>query len=248
MISFTGIMRSTNHAVREFGALWLDYLYPPVCRSCAGLLTRGEHQVCATCWANIPRISSDHLLFQDTNEKLLSSRCIHGLVSVFVFEKESAFQHIVHALKYDGVRSLGVALGKQIGLALLDARITADYVLAVPLHRRKYRERGYNQSDSLAEGITSITGIVQLRTLICRSKDTQSQTTLNLEQRKKNVHEAFSLKSNRVNSVEGKSFIIVDDVITTGATIEACAKILLACGAQKIIAASAALAQKDTNI
>jgi ComF family protein len=162
------------------------------------------------------------------------------------------FQQVVHSLKYQGMKSLGIRLGKEIGNRIKASPTfsSADYILPIPLHKLKQRERGYNQSEYLCKGISETTGILIAASFLSRTKYTRSQTQLNLEERRENVGEAFRTNQKFLNEIRGKSFILVDDVITTGSTITACARELRANGAGIILAASAALAQRlvvDTN-
>ena len=170
---------------------------------------------------------------------------IADMLSCFLFEKEGTLQEIVHLLKYRGIKSIGVELGRIIGgCMILDSRYKlADYLVPVPLHRIKQRERGYNQSEYLCKGISEVTHIPVHTSLLVRKKYTESQTQLNLDERRQNVGDAFIVNEKFVSDIEGKVFILVDDVITTGATINACARELRGCGAKAVFAISAALAQ-----
>lgn len=219
---------------------FLDFVYPPLCISCGRLLESGGEHVCPDCWASIKRASRDLPLFLETRSKLAASGAITDLVSLFVFEKEGPFQAIVHALKYSGIQQLGTELGRRLGSALRDQGVHADAVVPVPLHKRKLRERGFNQSLLIARGISGVLGIPVRADLVRRTRWTQTQTALSKEERKQNVEDAFECGEVRL---EGMCIIVVDDVITTGATIEAVARALQASKAKSVIAASAAIAQ-----
>jgi ComF family protein len=184
-------------------------------------------------------------VWQEISSKLKEEGVVEDLLSCFLFEKEGKLQEIVHLLKYRGVRSVGVELGRTLGgYVIRDARFaSADYLIPVPLHRIKERERGYNQSDHICRGISGVTHIPIGHSLLLRTKYTQSQTKLNHEERRQNVGDAFAVHQKYRNEVGGKKLIIVDDVITTGSTINACAKVLNALGVKSVLAASAALAE-----
>lgn len=220
----------------------LDFVYPPLCFSCGELLESGREHVCASCWSSIKRVREDEVLFNETREKLLASGALDDLVSLFVFEKEGAFQKIAHSLKYSGVQALGTELGRRIAAEMLVKRIRADFLVAVPLHKRRLRERGYNQSDLIARGIAEVTGIPVRNDLVRRIRWTSTQTTLSLEERQKNVAEAFECT---IQDLHGSAIMVVDDVITTGATIASCGSALKKAGASRIIAVSAALAGRE---
>jgi ComF family protein len=121
--------------------------------------------------------------------------------------------------------------------------VTGDYLVPIPLHRRKLRERGYNQAELIAGGMCEVTGIPVRSDLVRRMKFTQTQTMLSLEERKKNMDDAFEVRASELRQIKGKTVILIDDIITTGATIESCGRELRQAGATKIIAASSALAQ-----
>ena len=221
----------------------IDFIYPPVCISCNQLLADGSQKVCPGCWNSIQCVTRELPLYSETKQKLLDSGVISDLVSAFVFEKEGTFQHIAHALKYNGYESLGRELGKQIGNRAIDWRVHADCVIPIPLHKVKRRERGFNQSDHIANGISSILGIPTHTTIVQRKKHTQTQTMLSMDERRKNVEDAFEIDRSKHSQIDGRVCLLVDDIITTGATLNSCAQELIKGGASQIIAASAALAQ-----
>ena len=229
----------TNRLVSPF----LDFLYPPVCIACNKPLYDGNQKVCTGCWNAIPLVTKNLPLYQETREKLLAEGDINDLVSCFVFEEEGPFQHIAHALKYKEHKSIGVNLGKRLGETLKEWNLNIDILIPIPLHRIKYRERGYNQSEFIAHGISSIIGKPVVPNAVRRTRHTQTQTKLNIEERRKNMEHAFELVPHSSNILSGKKCLLVDDVITTGATANSCAQVILSAGATKIIAASAALAK-----
>jgi ComF family protein len=211
----------------------LDFVYPPLCVVCCRLLDNGKVYVCPECWDSIKKVN-DHLpLYLETRNKLVVTEAVDELVSLFVFEKEGTFQKVVHSLKYLGVQALGLELGRQLG-ALLNEKCVRAAAL-VPM-----RERGYNQSELIARGVSEVTSIPLRSDMVRRKKFTQTQTTLSLEERKDNMEEAFVCGS---SEVRGKTIILVDDIITTGSTIQSCADGLKKAGALRIIAISAALAE-----
>ncbi len=235
-MNFKSVFRSLTDPV-------LDFVYPPVCISCKSPLPDSAHRVCGECWDSIARLSIVHPLYLETKQKLLAGGCVNDLVSSFVFEKEGAFQCIAHALKYSGYASIGRDLGLKLGKTVLDWGVKGDLLIPIPLHKAKRRERGYNQAEQIACGVASITGMKVLPSAVSRVRHTQTQTQLNGEERKKNMEEAFSVNISQRRCIEGKVCVLIDDVITTGATISSCARELLKAGAGRVIAASAALAQ-----
>jgi ComF family protein len=223
----------------------LQFVYPPICLACNSDLQANEHLVCETCWQSIEAVHSEDDSYQQFLAKLTSDSVISGLVSPFYFEKEGKLQAIIHGLKYQGYTSLGVKAGRKVGerVEVANDLPKADVLLPVPLHPLKKRERGYNQSELICQGIEEVTGISVQTDLLRRRKYTVSQTQLSSEERKENVGDAFEVNEKRRDDISGKSFILVDDVITTGSTINACAKALAAAGARSVQAAAIALAK-----
>jgi ComF family protein len=221
----------------------IDFIYPPICISCNKTLLDKNQKVCIDCWDAIPIITKEHPLYMEMHSRLLGEGNINHLVSPFIFESEGPFQHIAHALKYREFKSLGIELGRRIGTLIKDWNIEADIIIPVPLHRIKHRERGYNQSEFIAYGIASVISKPIDSDTIFRTRYTQTQTKLNHEQRKANLRDVFEVHPEARKKLKGKKCLLVDDIITTGATTNECAKELLKAGAGSIIAASAAIAK-----
>ncbi len=229
----------TTHVVNTF----LDFVYPRICLNCQALLPDGHEYVCPGCWDSIVRVHSRHELYLDTKQKLIAEGNVYDLVSCFMFQTEGAFQCLAHAMKYEGFERLGIWLGKELGKAILENSIHADLIIPIPLHKRKFRERGYNQAEAIARGVSRATGLPMRADLVLRKRFTETQTKLNLEARQENMEDAFTVLPGKKGHLRGKICILVDDVITTGATLNACAEELRNADASYVIAASLALAQ-----
>ena len=214
-----------------------------MCIACNKPLSDGNQKVCADCWNAIPLVTKNLPLYQETRTKLLAEGTISDLVSCFVFEEKGPFQHIAHALKYKEYKSVGIDLGIRLGDALKKWDLNVDILIPIPLHQIKHRERGYNQSEFIARGISSIIGKPVVPEAVRRTRHTQTQTKLNIEERRKNMEHAFELIPYSSDILSGKKCLLVDDVITTGATTNSCAQVILSAGAIRIIAASAAIAK-----
>jgi len=238
-----------------------DFVYPPVCLTCDSILENPVERICRSCWRSLRRIDRTHSVWMELQEKLKTEGVVTDFLSCYLFEKEGKLQEIVHLLKYGGKRSLGERLGREVGeLMLLNPDfLSPDCLVPVPLNKLKQRERGYNQAQSICTGISEVTRIKIERSLIVRRRYTQSQTELDRSRRRENVEGAFAvnldnrlaLPGKRANgepagiangTLTGLSIVLVDDVITTGATVEACARELVAHGAVRVLAVSAALA------
>ena len=237
-----GMVQSLQSLVRPVVVSFLDFIYPPSCLSCQSPHLDGQRHVCPQCWGTIERITQPHPLYLETRSKLIEGG-VSDLVSMYVFEKEGTLQQIMHALKYQGYTWLGVELGRRLGKVVLEWDVRVDYVIPVPLHRRKERERGYNQADRIARGLSDVTGFELRNNFLRRKKYTQTQTQLNIEQRQENMDDAFEVDKKGESALHQKSCLLVDDVITTGATITACTNVLMNAGAAHVIAGSAALAK-----
>jgi ComF family protein len=222
-----------------------DFLYPPLCFVCDTPLTGEEDRVCLRCWGSFKRIGALHPVWQGAATALRSAGEVSDLVSCYLFEKEGALQTVVHLLKYSGMKVLGTRLGREVGVAVREhpSMSKADVIIPVPLHPLKQRERGYNQSDYLCRGISESSGIPAAGTILRRTRYTSSQTHLTHRERVENVKGAFELRRGATMGIRGKKCILVDDVITTGATLNACAQLLHAAGAERVFAASAAVAE-----
>lgn len=221
-----------------------DFFFPPICFSCQQRLRDTESRVCTACWQKIRRVNRDDYTVRILRDRFSEEGSIDEFYSCYYFEEQGVFQKLVHSLKYDAITFFGEELGRRIGALLKqEADVqTIHIILPVPLHRLKLRERGYNQSDYLCRGISAELGRPTELSLIQRCKNTVTQTHLNAEERRKNVGNAFEIHSARHAFVEGKTLLVVDDVITTGSTIQAMARVLKDAGAAKVVAASAALA------
>ena len=234
-----------NIFTRTFLTPVLDFIYPPVCFTCNRMLAEGETRVCNRCWGSFVRVTPDHPIWQEIEQRLSGEIRLSGLVSSYLFEKNSRLSEVIHLLKYSGIKSLGTKLGREIGDRFEEWNLTRgiDYLIPVPLHPLKKRERGYNQAEIIARGISEVTRIPVDASFLVRKKYTASQTRLDRSQRLENVAGAFAVRQTRMMDAADRSFVLVDDVITTGATIGACMKILKSLGAAGVYASSVALAQ-----
>jgi ComF family protein len=222
----------------------LDFIYPPVCLTCDRLLRGDERTVCDVCKSSYLTVDGRHPVWTALDARIRDEGQIAGLLSCYLFEKEGKFQEAMHLLKYRGVTNLGVEWGREIGARMMasEAYRSARVLIPVPLHKAKKRERGYNQCDFLCKGISEITGIPVLTTALVRRKNTVSQTSLNHDERSKNVGGAFRIRKSHSGEIDGRLCVLVDDIITTGSTLIACAAELAASGAKTILVASAGIA------
>ena len=231
------------NVIKSLAFAIIDFFYPPVCIVCNSDRIPRSEKVCPQCWESIPRITQNMPQYKELCEILVRKKSAHELISCFLFTRKGAFRHIIHALKYRKFRSIGICLGQLIGTKLLDQHTEFDIIVPVPLHRVKLRERGYNQSDLIAQGISSILHKPVVPGCLRRTKNTASQTTLSIEDRQQNMKNAFIILPKQEHYVKAKSCLLVDDIITTGATVKACIAVLRRAGAARIIVVSSALAE-----
>lgn len=210
--------------------LWDDFislLFPRLCYGCGNHLLRNELLICTECYVVIPR-TNYHLDKDNPVARLFWGRCMIEKAAAFSFyNKGSRIRNLIHNLKYKGVRDLGYEMGRIYALSLYNSDFCADIdlIIPVPLHPLKKRRRGYNQSDLIAMGISEVTGIPVDNTSLTRTSVTTTQTKRSRYDRWTNVEGVFSICNPDI--IRGKYILLVDDVITTGSTIESCANELL---------------------
>lgn len=201
----------------------LRLFFPPECPVCGGAMADGETVMCTACRLGMPLTYMWREMDNFMARRLWGRfPFIHASAFLF-FRKGSGYQGMVHRIKYYGDKRLGYHLGLWYGQMMADgsAYSAVDMVIPVPLHPSKMRKRGYNQSEYIARGIAeSIGSRVETRALV-RSRRTETQAQKQFLERNHNVDGAFEVV--RPELLVGKSVIIVDDVMTTGATIEASA-------------------------
>lgn len=229
--------------LRTIGRSLYEFMYPPLCASCEARLADDDRFVCERCRATLRPLAPADAVYRQKVEMLSVDGLVSGVVSAFHFEKDGTLQHLVHQLKYEEMTKIGVELGSIVGQLVRPALgdIAIDFIVPVPLHPVKERERGYNQSVFIAEGISVAIGRPVHARLLKRVRHTRTQTALNTAERKENVAGAFALNARHASAVREATVLLVDDIITTGATIIECARALKHHGALHVYAASIAI-------
>jgi ComF family protein len=210
--------------------LWDDFislLFPRLCYACGNHLLRNENLICTECYVLIPR-TNFHTDENNPVAKLFWGRCLIEKAAVFSFyNKGSRIKNLIHNLKYKGIKEIGYELGKIYGRSLDASGFTKniDLIIPVPLHPSKMRMRGFNQSEEISKGLADSTRLpIDVKSLE-RSTISATQTKKSRYERWANVEGIFSVSDPQ--SVRGKHILLVDDVITTGSTIESCTNELL---------------------
>lgn len=205
----------------------LSLFFPPVCAGCDSLLTTGENVICTECRHKIP-LTNFHLVRDNEAFGKFYGRIPVGHVSALCyFHKRGIVQRLIHQLKYKGQEGVGEQLGYWYASILIRSAEfeKPDFILPVPLHKRRLQERGYNQVTQFAKVLSNELKIRYADGILVRTSHEKTQTRKNLFQRSMGQKELFDVVLS--NAEAGKHYLLVDDVITTGATLEACARAVL---------------------
>jgi ComF family protein len=210
--------------------LWDDFislLFPRLCYACGNHLLRNENLICTECYVVIPR-TNYHIEDENPVAQLFWGRCLLEKAAAFsYYNKGSRIRNLIHNLKYKGIKEIGYELGRIYGLSLKASGFTTDIdiIIPVPLHPSKMRIRGFNQSDTISEGLADVTGLFIDTNALVRTKVSATQTKRSRYERWTNVEGIFRVTDPEI--IRGRHILLVDDVITTGSTIESCANELL---------------------
>lgn len=217
------------------------FFFPPCCEVCGRLLNEGEKIMCSYCYLGLPR-TNFHLDPDNPVAKLFWGRVnIEKATSWYYFNKGSDYQGLLHKLKYQGFGEMGVYLGKSFASEIRNTAFArADLMIPVPLHSRKQRKRGYNQSQKIALGMQQIFDIPLETHILTRSTFTDTQTRRSRFDRFLNMQDKFNI--NNHEKIKAKKILLIDDVVTTGSTLEACAQLLLDEGCGSVLVATVAVA------
>jgi ComF family protein len=191
--------------------------------ACSNALLSGEQHICLKCLIDLPK-TFYHIDNENPVVQSFWGRApVKSAAAYYYFKKNSGVQSLLHNLKYKGQKELGESLGLMYGAELKESDNfkTVDVIMPVPLHKKKQRKRGYNQSEHFAMGLAKSMGVKLDTNTLIKTVHTQSQTKKSRIERVKNVAEVFTLTNPQ--QLAGKHVLLVDDVITNGATIEACA-------------------------
>jgi ComF family protein len=197
---------------------FIDLLYPNACEACQQPLAQSEHVLCTACLLALP---TDINAVSLSNKLLLENVALHSMLS---FAKEGMVQDLMHGLKYKNRPDIGGFFGNLLGKSTLGISGTVDALVYVPMFAAKQKQRGYNQAELIAQGIAEVWQKPIIDNAIIKTKATYSQTGMSRQDRYKNMLTVFELSKPEV--LAGKHICVVDDVLTTGATLEAMCKLL----------------------
>lgn len=220
------IKKHLKKIIQYFEDFWFLF-FPHVCDACGSALHKNEGPVCFKCLYELPRTDYCKDLENPVFDLFTGRLKIEKATALFTFHKGSRFRKLLHSLKYKNKPEIGVLLGKELGAEMLKSKNFGgiDFIIPVPLHPNRQKQRGYNQSEMIGEGISKVTKIPLLINNLIRDKETVTQTKMTKEERWKNVSGKFFVSNSE--QIKNKHILLVDDVLTTGSTIEACGEILL---------------------
>ena len=220
----------------------LNLFFPKVCYACYEQLRDNEEDICTNCRINLP-VTNLHFNNDNTVLKVFYGRVKieHG-TALLRFEKKGLVQQLMHSLKYKGQESIGILLGDWLGgeLSQTEAYKNIDIVIPVPLHKKKIKKRGYNQVTKFGQQVALALGATYKDDILLKITNTDSQTIKKRLARWTSNEELFAIKNKKI--IENKHVLLVDDLITTGATMEKCITILNQANNVKISVAAMAIA------
>lgn len=230
---------NVTFVLRELFNDFISLIFPKICIHCGTTLVHQEEYICMKCRLSLPK-TNFHLEPENSlKQKLIYEPKVRGAAAYLNFNKRGIAQTIVHNLKYMGYDDLGVLVGRWYGEDLRkQAKWAIDYIVPVPLHRSKLKKRGYNQSERFAVGLADTMCVEVKDDLVIRTVRTNTQTKKSKVERLQNVDCIYKIIDPTV--LAGKVVLIVDDVITTGATIGELAVLLAENGVEKIYVAAIA--------
>ena len=221
----------------------INLFFPKVCSGCSSFLVANENVICTVCRHDIP-LTNHHLNPEnDAFKKFYGRIPVIHTSALFYFHKKGIVQELIHNLKYKGHEEIGTILGEWYAEDLKNIQLlkTVDEIIPVPLHRRKLKERGYNQVTAFGKALSSNLNLAYNDSLLIRNVYSKTQSKKNLLGRTEGIETIFDVLFTEKD--HDKHFLLIDDVITTGSTLEACSHALLKIPGAKISVICMAMAQ-----
>ena len=229
--------------LKDYLSAFIYIFFPNSCLACGGVIEQGEECICTVCRVSFPRtnfhLDKENILAQ----KFWGRTKVAHAFAYLSFRKQGNVQSMLHYLKYKNAPEIGNIIGRWYGQELLenDFYKNFDVIVPVPLHPKKLKKRGYNQSACFGEGLAEVWEVPHLENALQKVEHTASQTKKSREERYNNMKKGFVVTN--PSEIRGKNVLVVDDVVTTGATLEACMNLLLESGAKTVSLAAIAIAQ-----
>ncbi len=213
-------------AIQSYLDDFLALFFPELCAGCGTSLFKNEESICTNCTYNLPVTNFHRDPLNKVAKQFWGRLQIKQASSFVYFRKDGIVRNIMHQLKYNKYTQAGFRMGQLYGYALIgfDGWERPDLIIPVPLHPHKLKQRGYNQSAYIAEGMASILNIPVITDVLLRVKNTVSQTSKSRFSRYENLQTAFRCRDS--NLLINKHVLLIDDVMTTGATLEASGSVL----------------------
>ena len=230
-------------ALKRLATDLFGLLFPELCNACGTHLYYGEKEICSKCLYQLP-YTDFHLHPENAVAKQFWGRLpLQNATALLYFKKGGKVQNLMHGLKYKGKTEVGEKLGELLGEKLNQSNEfkNIDLIVPVPLHPKRERQRGYNQSEFIAKGLAKSLQVPHSTSHLLRTKVTQTQTKKSRYTRYENMETVFST-ANNIELID-QNILLVDDVVTTGATLEACGNVLLQAGVKQLNIAAVAFAQ-----
>jgi ComF family protein len=213
---------------------FLDLVFPRVCNACNTPLISGEDLICTNCRFTLPTTDSHLETLPELTNKFIGKVNLKHTLAFLKFVKGGKVQKLMHKIKYGGKQEVGELLGKMYGAELKANGFSDEFdmIIPVPLHQKRLSSRGYNQSDCLAKGLSEGLGIEWSADILKRGKITESQVRKSKVERFENVQDVFFVE--KPEEIMGKRIVVIDDTLTTGATLEACVLALIEAQAKEV--------------
>ncbi len=224
--------------IKEYLQDFVSLIFPRICINCNTILVYQEEHICIKCRLSLPKTNYHLLNANPLKPKFVYEPRVMNVVAYLHFNKGGVAQKLVHELKYRGQQEVGIMLGEWYGSDLIKSGWAIDLIIPVPIHKSKLRKRGYNQADCFAEGLSSSMNIPVRTDLVERKKSTVSQTRKSKVERWENVNEIYRVTNSA--ELQNKNLLVVDDVLTTGATLGELVEVLSESGAAAIYIATIA--------
>lgn len=226
----------------DLGRDFVSLFFPNYCLGCSLALFKGEEILCTRCIRDLPKTGYHNQEDNPIKLRLVGRLPVKHAMAFLKFRKTGIVYHLLHQLKYNNHPEVGIRLGKIYGKELYEAGVNQfDLIVPVPLHPTRKRKRGYNQSACFAEGLSSVLNVPWDESISSRKVITQSQTRKTKVERWDNVKDVFDVLL--PEKAKGARILLVDDVMTTGATLEACGMHLIQAGCIELSIACLAEAQ-----
>lgn len=231
-------MKKILDTANKYFNSFLGLFYPEFCVACGQNLFEQEIVLCTKCEYELPRTKfykhPDNIVEQSFWGRVRVERA----TSYIFFRKGGKYQKLIHELKYHGRKDVGIQIGRLFAAELRqeEAFLLPDYIIPVPLHPKKEKKRGYNQSEMIAKGMELLLPAKLNTDVLIRSAFTETQTRKSRYERWENIEKVFDVRHPEI--IEGKHVLLVDDVLTTGATLEGCAQALKSAADVKISVAT----------